>query len=173
MLDARSSVHAVCLVAVALALAACATGRRHPDGRAALAYLKALEGEWVVDGGDEGTFGWEFDVTARGGVVVERLKVGTPTEMTTVYHLDHGTLVASHFCQLGNQPRLTAVTSVVEGDLHFVCDGQVGATASHAELHMHGVHFKRTGESVVIWMDMLENGDVAFQTTYTLRRVAR
>jgi hypothetical protein len=174
----KSRVQAVSLIVVVLSLAACATNRAPvaqspPDGQAALEYLKELKGEWVVDGGDEGMFGWEFDVTSRGGVVVERLKVGTPTEMTTVYHLDHGTLVASHFCQLGNQPRLTAVTSEVDGDLHFLCDGNVGTADSHADLHMHGVHFKRTGESMVIWMDMLKDGEIAFETRYTLRRATQ
>jgi hypothetical protein len=143
----------------------------HPEGAGALDYLRGLRGRWEVQGGDEGPFGWEFDVTSRGGVIVERLKVGTPTEMATVYHLDDGALVASHYCQLGNQPRLTAVTSEAEGDLHFLCDGDVGGTESHAELHMHGVHFQKKGDGLLIWMDMLENGELAFQTSYELVRV--
>jgi hypothetical protein len=114
---------------------------RSPDGQAGLDYLKGLEGRWVVAGGEEGRFGWEFDVTSRGSVVVERLKVGTPTEMTTIYYLEGGKLNAAHYCQLKNQPRLTAVATEAEGELHFVCNGHVGNTESHAELHMHGVHF--------------------------------
>ena len=93
-----------------------------PDSEAAFNYIKGLEGKWVVQGGKEGVFGWEFVVTSRGGVIVERLKVGTPTEMTTVYHLDNGVLVGNHYCQLQNQPNLTAVTSETEGDLHFLCN---------------------------------------------------
>ena len=134
-------------------------------------YLKELKGEWVVDGGDEGTFGWEFDVTSRGGVIVERLKVGTETEMATVYHLEEGMLIGNHFCQLQNQPRLAAVESDTEGDLHFLCNGRVGSTRSHNELHMHGVHFQKKDSSLLIWMDMLENEEVAFVTRYELIRV--
>jgi hypothetical protein len=141
------------------------------DGQATLNYLKGLKGQWVVQGGEEGQFGWEFDVTSRGSVVVERLKVGTPTEMTTIYYLDGGKLNAAHYCQLKNQPRLTAVATEAEGDLHFICNGHVGNTDSHAELHMHGVHFQKKGDSLVIWMDMMENGEVAFQTSYELVRV--
>lgn len=70
------------------------------EGQAAFDYLKQLEGEWGVDGGNEGVFGWKLEVTARGSTVIERLKVGTPTEMTTVYHLDRGTLIVAHYCQL-------------------------------------------------------------------------
>ena len=172
-----SRVRCVAFGVIVLLLAACA---RNPapshgtraDGQAAFDYLRELEGQWVVQEGDEGPFGWEFDVTSRGSVVVERLKVGTSTEMTTVYHLDHGTLIAAHYCQLGNQPRLTAVQAEAEGDLHFVCDGDVASTESHAELHMHGVHFQKSDNGLSIWMDMLENGEVAFQSSYELVRAS-
>jgi len=133
-------------------------------------YLRELKGTWMVEGGDEGTFGWEFDVTARGGVIVERLKVGTPTEMTTIYHLDEGLLIANHYCQLQNQPNLSAVESQTGEDLYFLCNGRVGGTRSHNELHMHGVHFQKTDSSLMIWMDMLENEEVAFITRYELIR---
>ena len=60
--------------------------------------------------------------------------------MLTVYNLDNGILRANHFCQLQNQPNLVAVASETEGDLNFLCDGQVGNTKTHDELHMHGYH---------------------------------
>ena len=90
--------------------------------------------------------------------------------MTTTYYLGDGKLNAAHYCQLKNQPHLTAVSTEAEGDLHFVCNGHVGNTKSHAELHMHGVHFQKKGDALLIWMDMLENGEVAFQTSYELVR---
>ena len=90
--------------------------------------------------------------------------------MTTTYYLDDGQLNAAHYCQLQNQPHLKAVSSETEGDLHFVCNGHVGNTKSHAELHMHGVHFQKKDDSLLIWMDMLEDGKIAFKTTYELVR---
>jgi len=140
------------------------------DTETAINYLKGLEGEWVVQGGKEGVFGWEFDLTSRDGVIIERLKKGSPTEMLTIYNLDDGILRANHFCQLQNQPNLTAVASEIEGDLHFLCNGQVGDTKSHDELHMHGVHFQKRDSSLVIWMDMYKNGNIAFKTRYELFR---
>lgn len=142
----------------------------HSNNEVGMNYLKGLEGKWIVQGGDEGVFGWEFDLTSRGGVIVERLKVGTPTEMMTVYNLDDGILIANHFCQLQNQPKLTAVSSKTDGNLHFLCNGQVGNTKSHDELHMHGVHFQKKDSSLIIWMDMYKNGSVAFETKYELFR---
>ena len=92
---------------------------------------------WTVPGGEEGIFGWEFDLTVRDGFIVERLKVGTPTEMSTIYPFDKGKLFANHYCQLYSQASLTAISSVIDGDRHFECNGQVGNTVSHDELHMH------------------------------------
>ena len=143
---------------------------QRPDSQAGFDYLAGLEGEWIVDGGEEGIFGWEFELTSRGGVILERLKVGTPAEMTTVYHLDDGLLIGKHFCQLQNQPTLSAVVSETEGDLHFLCDGNVGNTKSNDELHMHGVHFQRSDKGLVIWMDMMKDGEIAFETRYHLQR---
>ena len=141
------------------------------DTDTAFNYLKQLEGKWIVQGGKEGIFRWEFDLTSRDSIIIERLKKGTPTEMLTVYNLDEGILFANHFCQLQNQPKLIAVTSDVEGDLHFLCDGQVGSAKSHDELHMHGVHFKKKNSSLIIWMDMYKNGSKDFGTKYELFRV--
>jgi len=137
----------------------------------AISYLKGLEGKWIVQGGEEGIFGWEFDLTSRDGVIIERLKTGTPTEMLTIYNLDDEILRANHFCQLQNQPNLIAVTSEIEGDLHFLCNEQVGNAKSHDELHMHGVHFQKKDSSLVIWMDMYKNGAISFETRYELFRV--
>ena len=174
MLSNKLTNHYLTISLFVLCLACCTKNKPQDhspltNNEAALDYLKGLKGEWVVDGGKEGIFGWEFDVTSRGKVVVERLKTGTPTEMTTVYHLDYlenGNLVGNHYCQLQNQPNLRAVTSEVEGDLHFLCDGSVGSTKSHDELHMHGVHFQKKGSSLMIWMDMHKNGSKDFETRY-------
>lgn len=141
------------------------------DTEVAFNYLKSLEGKWIFQDGKEGIFGWEFELTSRNGVIVEHLKKGAPTEMLTIYNLDKEILRANHFCQLQNQPVLKAVNSEIEGDLHFICNGQVGNTTSHDELHMHGVHFQKNDTSLIIWMDMYENGKVDFETKYELFRI--
>ena len=141
------------------------------DTKTAVSYLKSLEGKWIVQGGKEGIFGWEFDLTSRDGVIIERLKTGTPTEMLTIYNLDDGVLRANHFCQLQNQPNLIAVTSETEGDLHFQCNEKVGNTRSHNDLHMHGVHFQKKDSTLTVWMDMYKNGAISFETRYKLFRV--
>lgn len=86
--------------------------------------IKSLAGRW------EGTTFREregtsaavvtYEVTAAGSAVVERLFPGTQREMTTVYHDDStGRLVATHYCNAANQPKLRLMAADGER-LHFV-----------------------------------------------------
>ena len=49
-----------------------------------------------------------YKVVANGTAVCETLFPGTPHEMVTMYHLDNGVLTATHYCAMGNQPRMSA-----------------------------------------------------------------
>lgn len=80
-------------------------------GPAAFEILKQLEGRWT------GTFGYEgaeetypvtheFRVSGQGTVVMESMFSGTEDEMISMYHLDDGNLVMTHYCAAGNQPRM-------------------------------------------------------------------
>jgi hypothetical protein len=86
--------------------------------------IKALAGRW------EGTTFREregtnpavvtYEVTAGGSAVIERLFPGTAREMTTLYHDDSsGRLMATHYCNAANQPRLRLQESDGER-LYFV-----------------------------------------------------
>jgi hypothetical protein len=86
--------------------------------------IKGLAGRW------EGTTFREregssaavvtYEVTSGGSAVIERLFPGTQREMTTMYHDDSsGRLVAAHYCNAANQPRLRLTESNGER-LYFV-----------------------------------------------------
>src|SRR5690242_9923644 len=71
--------------------------------------LKALAGTWVEadkDGKPTDKVVSVVKVTAAGSTVHETLFPGTPMEMISVYHLDGADLVMTHYCALGNQPRM-------------------------------------------------------------------
>lgn len=75
---------------------------------AAFATLAALAGEWRPADAPEARLRVRFATTAGGTVVVEEwLRDGRPHSMT-LYHRDGATLVATHYCPQGNQPRLVA-----------------------------------------------------------------
>src|SRR5262249_8542890 len=47
-----------------------------------------------------------------GSAVREVMFPGQPEEMTNVYHMDGPTMVMTHYCAIGNQPRLRAKPGV-------------------------------------------------------------
>src|SRR5262249_17717977 len=73
--------------------------------------LKKLAGAWVEvgqDGKATDKVVSSIRVTAAGSAIEERLFPGSDHEMVTLYHLDGDDLVLTHYCSLGNQPRLRA-----------------------------------------------------------------
>lgn len=103
---------------------------------ARLDFVKSLAGRWVAEG-EELNGAFEFSVTAGGHAVQEREMIGTPMEMLTVYHMQGDQLIATHYCMLGNQPRLLAAKSKQKNHVEFECDGKPGNTQSHDEAHIH------------------------------------
>src|SRR5690242_8547659 len=101
---------------VLLALAVVGRGADKIDTKAAaphpgLERLKKLAGTWVVAGED----GKPTDqvvsiikVTAGGSAVHETLFPGQPQEMVSIYTAVGPDLVMTHYCVLGNQPRMKA-----------------------------------------------------------------
>ena len=86
--------------------------------------IKGLVGRWegttsrVADGSLTAVV--TYEVTGAGSAVIEKLFPGTNAEMTTVYHDDStGRLVADHYCNAGNQPKLRLMESKGE-QLYFV-----------------------------------------------------
>lgn len=73
--------------------------------------LKKLAGTWVTadkDGKPTDEIASVIKVTAGGSAIHEVLFPGQPHEMISVYTLDGADLVMTHYCVLGNQPRMKA-----------------------------------------------------------------
>ncbi len=70
-------------------------------------FFAMIGGLAVVDPAPDPRF--EFLKGLAGGhAVEEREMVGSPHEMLTIYHMEGSDLVATHYCMLGNRPRMTA-----------------------------------------------------------------
>lgn len=82
-----------------------------PPTNAALEKMKRLAGTWMLadkDGKPTSEVASVIKVTAGGSVVHETLFPGQPHEMISVYVIDGGDLIMTHYCVLGNQPRMKA-----------------------------------------------------------------
>jgi len=101
--------------------------------------LKALAGDWTQVGGD-GSVDANYRVTAGGTAVVETLLPGTPHEMVTVFTIDKGELVLTHYCAQGNQPHMKADKAGDAKTIAFKFDGG-GNMKSSKDGHMHEATF--------------------------------
>jgi hypothetical protein len=77
---------------------------------------------------------------ASGGTsLVETLTMAEEPTMTTMYHADKGKLMPTHYCALGNQPRMHA--AMPKGDAKTLAFNFVDATnlATRTDAHMHNM----------------------------------
>ena len=129
-----------------------------PAAPSPLERFKALKGAWDADidadGKSDGTV--EYRVVGAGSAVVETLFAGTEHEMVTVYHMDGATLMCTHYCAAGNQPRLTAVK--IEADNAGICTvvfemKDVTNLTDPKAMHMHAATFTFAADGTVrsVW----------------------
>ena len=111
------------------------TGR---DAAAAFARLKTLVGEWQANTAD-GKARLTYELTGGGTAIVERESAENMPGMMTVYHLDGGRLILTHYCMAGNQPRMQANGINPEtGEIQFQFL-DITNLATPAAGHMHNV----------------------------------
>jgi hypothetical protein len=77
--------------------------------------LKALSGDWEAKTPKGGTLHVSYRLVSRESVLVETWAPGTKSETITVFHLDGPSLLATHYCAQGNQPRLALASSGPDG----------------------------------------------------------
>ena len=108
---------------------------------AAFAWLKGLIGTWHGkarwSGGrtDSYDLSAAYSATSNGSAIVENLATGSVPSMTSVYHEDGNELRMTHFCGVGNQPRLKA-SEIDEAKrrVHFKLVDITGRTADRGHV---------------------------------------
>ena len=123
------------LVGVATLLGACASSpevvKPATDAQRAalLDQIKSLEGTWtMLDENGQTITASVFTVSSNGSVVREIMFPGQPHEMTNVYHMDGPTMVVTHYCAVGNQPRMRALPGDTPGVIVFEFDSVTNMT---------------------------------------------
>ena len=74
--------------------------------------------------------------TAGGSAIIETLFPGTDHEMITLYHQDGRDLVLTHYCVMGNQPRMKAAADSTRVKIAFKCTGGSNMKSEN-DHHMH------------------------------------
>ncbi|HEV3144631.1 MAG TPA: hypothetical protein VGZ47_12150 [Gemmataceae bacterium] len=101
--------------------------------------LKKLAGTWVEadkDGKPTDKVMSVIKVTAGGSAVQETLFPGQPMEMLSVYHLDGSDLVMTHYCMLGNQPKMKADPKSPKNQIRWQFAGGTNFDPAK-DMHMH------------------------------------
>lgn len=169
------------LAVAAAALASCSTtsntnssssSAAGGDGRAQFERLKKLEGNWISvqeDGTQPAGVKVRYHVVGGGSALVETLFPAGEQEMVTVFHLDDGALVLTHYCSLGNQPHMRA-SAATNGEIAFTCDGGTNLDPA-IDTHMHELHYRFTDDGHVreTWT-LYEKGHPAEVAPFSLVR---
>lgn len=103
--------------------------------------LASLIGEWQGKDPEGKPMNASYQWTGGGTSLVETMTKAQKPVMMTMYHADKGSLMLTHYCKLGNQPRMRA--DMPKGDAKTLAFNFVDVTnlANPTDPHMHKVSF--------------------------------
>ena len=110
-----------------------------PPTNPAFETMKKLAGTWLAadqDGKPTDQVVSIIKVTAGGSAVHETLFPGQPHEMVSIYTVDGPDLVMTHYCVLGNQPRMKADPKAPANQIRFQFAGGSNLDPKK-DKHMH------------------------------------
>ena len=81
--------------------------------------LKKLCGEWKGTTSKGGAEKVSYRLTANDTALLESWVLSSGREALTIYHRDGDDLIATHYCPLGNQPRLKLTSASTEKGFFF------------------------------------------------------
>jgi hypothetical protein len=144
-----------------------------PSGKEALEIMKGLAGEWQGKGSEQGRelgIRVYYRVTSGGSAVLETLFPGTDHEMVTMYYLDGGKLMLTHYCAMGNQPRMALQKNSTAQDLMFDFIGGSNINP-RKDTHMHAARILLQNPDAITgeWM-AYKDGKPADVTKFALTR---
>lgn len=111
--------------------------------------MKTLVGTWRQADKPDSPLRIQFSLTAGGTVVVEEWMRGRQPHSLTIYHRDGKSLVATHYCPQGNQPRLTLLPASAAKVLRFRFRDATDLDAAK-EAHVTALAFDLSQKDVVI-----------------------
>ncbi len=143
------------------------------DAKAAFERLKSLAGTWqgaAGHGAENQNASVTYRVASGGSVVQETLFPGTPHEMISMYHLADGRLVMTHYCAMGNQPRMKLDLAASTPDrLVFAFDGGTNFDPAK-DGHVHSGTIEWKGDLLHADWTVWTGGKEAGHNVFDLRR---
>ena len=103
--------------------------------------IKSLQGHWTAEvdmNGQKETVKAIYKPTSGGSAVESTIYAGSPKEMVSMYFLDGSKLMMTHYCMLGNQPRMKLTQFIPGKSLKFEMADATGM-ATPNDPHMGGL----------------------------------
>jgi hypothetical protein len=136
--------------------------------------IKSLAGVWQGDENKDG----EPDATiiyrlvSGGNAVAEFMLPGTDHEMVTMYHLDGDSIIATHYCSLGNQPRMRSKAGGGAESISFeFIDGTNMLSPSDMHIHSLTMAWKDADHITAAWSAQDDGKPSPHSPTFALTRV--
>lgn len=129
----------LCLIAVGEDKQASPPATSTAPKNAAFEKMKSLVGTWVnvdKEGKPTDEVVSVIKLTAGGSAVHETLFPGQPMEMVSIYTPDGSDLIMTHYCMLGNQPRMKASPKSSGNKINFEFAGGTNLDPKK-DRHMH------------------------------------
>jgi hypothetical protein len=163
----------IAAAAAVLFIGASAFGAEPVAGDPAWAKLKTLVGEWKgsyagADSAGTGEVRISYKLISNGTSLMETLESGHDASMITIYHPDGSRVLATHYCSIGNQPRMAATGLAPDGrtlTFRFVDASNVGPDSEV----MQGlvVTFEGPDRFAQAWTSRAKGQDQVGTFTYT------
>ena len=135
----RSLICGLVLIAAGTSVGEDKAEAKKPAEHAQMAKMKKLVGTWVAadeNGKPTDQVVSVIKLTAGGSAIHEPLFPGQDHEMVSIYTADGSDLVMTHYCMLGNQPRMKADPKSPANQIKWVFAGGTNLDPAK-DTHMH------------------------------------
>ncbi len=128
--------------------------------------IRGLEGSWIAEGeGGEEEKQLRYEVVAGGHTVLEYVY-----GMVTAYHLDGDRVMATHYCEADNQPRMIAPLALTEEGVVYFTFLDLTGNSREGYISSVGFKFEASDRIVQTWSWQDQSGTQSFSKTFTRQK---
>jgi hypothetical protein len=138
------------------------------DGRKTFDMLKGLEGKWSGKSLQGEVVEVTFRSTAGGSALMSEIHGHGPENMITMFNMDGDHLLMTHYCGVGNQPRMKVVSADAKSVSFEFMDG---TNMGPGDPHMQHVTFSQPDADHHVEEWVLTGPGVEKKEIFTLERV--
>jgi hypothetical protein len=165
--------HAPLVLLIAFAVTACSAQMHHEAMSApGLVQFKTLVGSWKGTDPQGKPLSLSYKMVSEGKALMETLGMdGKEQSMITMYHLDNDGVMATHYCSMGNQPRMRLDKKKSNDHAFSFVYQDATNLKSKKDAHMNGLTIRiKDNDHIFQEWSMVDSGKET-RETFTFERV--